>query len=660
MARVLHHLDDALSAIRESLRGLSRSTPLLIKIVNETGDEELHVFKIDTDADESGPSPQQSTASSHSEAPPSRPRSGVERRSLGLTGEDEMRQELRTQQERISELELALTNTKEELHRALQSVSSPPSERRDETTASSHPASPAEELLDVSDDGASEAALGVSMLQLMDDAHTSPITIETAIITTDSETSSTNSDNDEIRKSGRQRKPVDRLSSSPPSTTTTSGTKRRSASAAPASSPVKKVKQADATDRNEEDDDEGDEERQIAVLATRLKEAYDRRAAVAIDSSSPSTLVQLIHEVFRNSATKEAREEQQPSQLEQWAKGITNLVTTSGAQKMLGYYLRSVLAHHLKHTTRQYSKLARTLLGIKSPNDIATYPAFFDFVQKHCPTIAAARLASDTVVTERKVEQWLREPIFMADISWSEWKSYLTKSHRHIIEAAFERFMASIELFKDWMQLGWVEVYDDEKMGGQGVRALRDIHLPTSKVKQLQRDVAASVSVVVLDLHSCDTNLVRKRDPVLDSDPVYLFPLDQRRVLDARHHWAGKMNHLPMPHCNLKLTNNGKIVQSKDVAAGDTLTLDYGVDYWVYQLTGKELSDWLVSSSVSSNKGILDLFNQMHDSVPDYSELLQCDWVKRRPAVWSELERESWMMHLSEYLESRGGMEPTP
>jgi hypothetical protein len=124
-------------------------------------------------------------------------------------------------------------------------------------------------------------------------------------------------------------------------------------------------------------------------------------------------------------------------------------------------------------------------------------------------------------------------------------------------------------------------------------------------------------------------------------------------VFDASHHWLGKINHLPDRLCNLRLTSSGKLVQIKPIAAGDALTFDYDVDYWVYQLSGMELADWLVSDSVQSNRGTLDLFRQMHDSVLDYTSLLSCDWVKRRPVVWSELERESWMGDLAEYLEAR-------
>jgi hypothetical protein len=163
----------------------------------------------------------------------------------------------------------------------------------------------------------------------------------------------------------------------------------------------------------------------------------------------------------------------------------------------------------------------------------------------------------------------------------------------------------------------------------------------------------ASISVVAADLHCAGSECVRATDATLDADRIYLIQLDRQRVFDARHHWIGKINHLPMPHCNLRLTSNGKLVQIKPIVTGDTLTFDYGVDFWVYELSGLELSAWLVSRSVACNRGTLDVFRRMHDSVHDYTGLLGCDWVKSRPAVWSELERELWIGLLAEYLEER-------
>ena len=233
-----------------------------------------------------------------------------------------------------------------------------------------------------------------------------------------------------------------------------------------------------------------------------------------------------------------------------------------------------------------------------------------------------------------------------------ELKRYLSKQRRPIIDAALQQFKASVAPFQDWMELGWVEIYDDDQHE-QGVRTLRDIHMPASKGKVAQRDVAASVSVVAADLHSAGPECVLDKDVAREADPMYLVQLDKRRVFDARHHWIGKINHLPDRLCNLKLTGAGKLVQTREIAAGEALTFDYGVDYWVYQLSGLELSEWTASSSIESGRGMIDLFKRMHKDVQDYTDLLRRDWVQRRPAVWTELEREMWIASLTEYLEGQ-------
>ena len=48
-----------------------------------------------------------------------------------------------------------------------------------------------------------------------------------------------------------------------------------------------------------------------------------------------------------------------------------------------------------------------------------------------------------------------------------------------------------------------------------------------------------------------------------------------------------------MPQGNLKVTGNGKLVQIRPIQAGEALTLDYGVGFWVYQVTGLDISEWL-------------------------------------------------------------------
>ncbi len=244
----------------------------------------------------------------------------------------------------------------------------------------------------------------------------------------------------------------------------------------------------------------------------------------------------------------------------------------------------------------------------------------------------------------------MENPIFTADITWTEWKRYLTKQGRPIIDAALQQFQAATAPFQDWMQLGWVEIYDDDKLG-QGVRALRDIHMPTSKAKEAQRDVAASISVVAADLHCAGPECVLDKDAAREADATYLVQLDRQRVFDARHHWMGKINHLPDRLCNLKLTSTGKLVQIKPIAAGEALTFDYGAEYWVYQLSGLELSKWLSSSSVQSNRGVVDLFRRDAQRRAGLHGSTRLRLGKRRPAAWSELERETWMGNLVEHME---------
>ena len=229
----------------------------------------------------------------------------------------------------------------------------------------------------------------------------------------------------------------------------------------------------------EDDGKATDDESQIVALTDRLKEAYERRSSIVVDATSPSRILELVRSVL---AQSHADDHQPPLLLQQCAMHVTSFITTGSAQKMVGYYLRSVLAYHLKQSSRrQYSRLARCLLGIQSSTDIASYPSFFAFVQRHCPSIAEA--TADGNLTEEVMLEWLREPLLIADMSWSEWRRYLSRSHLHIAEAAVQRFLASIESFKVWMQLGWVEIYDEEQLGGK-VGASLTRHSPTEGQRQ--------------------------------------------------------------------------------------------------------------------------------------------------------------------------------
>jgi hypothetical protein len=646
-------LDDVLRQIRDSLlQHPARHGAVKLVIESEAG-EEIHVLKVDSRSRASLRTAP--TLMVSSQPPPAA--SSLRADNPGGTGTDNhleqthtqdhgLLQRCREQQRRIAELELRLQQAQDELRHHAPSSSSAISDRQvvslalsteNDISDSPHRSSGGE--TDESAHGAQDNS--IAMNDAADDASQSS-SIEAA----SSHSPQALGDSTAVRRSERPKTSVDRWR--PP--TERDASRRR---AEPSSS--RKQRKTQRRQRSHHDDgeddissalmsmevdsmdsqpaDDDDDAAQVATLFAKLREGYDKRQSVALDSLSKESLVSLREQVLEEAGDR------LPSISDQ----ITSLIATSTSLKMLGYYLRAILAHRLKHRSQNcYKRLARETLGIKSPADIAAYPALYELVQHHYPTLSSAG-----------IETWLENPIFSADITWTEWKRYLTKQGRSIIDAALQQFKASVDPYRDWMQLGWVEIYDDEKLGGQGVRALRHIHLPTSKAKDAQRDLEASISVMAANLHCAGPECVLDKSATGEVDPTYFVQLDRQRLFDARHHWIGKINHLPDPLCNLRLTSSGKLVQIKPIAAGDALTFDYDVDYWVYQLSGMELADWLVSNSVQSNRGTLDLFRRMHDSVLDYTCLLSCDWVKRRPAVWSELERELWMGQLAEFLEAR-------
>ena len=686
----LCHLDEALSAIRQSL--LHQPHPVLVKIVNESGQEELHVFKVDpVSAKSTAVEEEQISTRTHQQQPhqpppiPLSPRNATEAQRAGdqhsRTARDlqpptshDLQRELRAQHHRIQELEEALLNTKEELRRVLlQNRDGSSSDGGcSNATGSESPSSPtaAEErstsnveasvvqlrTASIAED-TSDVETRVSMLQLA--ASIADHDSDDDIASTTSDSSSDSSNDAETtsmpsRKSNRQRQSVSPLDHRSSSSSPSTSVKRKNVSSSDSktsTTAMKKIKQSShhsahtAMEMGSDDiDDEGVE---IAALVTQLKEAYERRAAVSLDSVSPSAVLQLTQHVLSYDGERTTGEPQQAS-LQQCANQITSLINTSTTLKMVGHYLRGALAHRLKQgSSRNYSRLARDVLGICSSADIAVYPALYELVQKCCPAIAAA---GTTTVSEVIMEGWLREPLFMADIGWSQWRRYLSRSYKRILEVAVERFLASIEPFKDWMKLGWVEVYDCGTSLGQGVRAVTDIHMPATKGKKNQRDISASISIVAADLNNAGPDFVKPRDQAREEDPAYDIPLDRLRVFDARHHWVGKINHLPTPHCNVRITGSGKLAQTKPIKAGDALALDYGVDYWVYQITGLDVVVWRSEGEVECRKNRDALFTRMHKCVSDYSSLLKKSWVKSLSSLSSAVEKEEVLQQLEQYL----------
>jgi hypothetical protein len=105
-----------------------------------------------------------------------------------------------------------------------------------------------------------------------------------------------------------------------------------------------------------------------------------------------------------------------------------------------------------------------------------------------------------------------------------------------------------------------------------------------------------------------------------------------------------------LPHCNLKLTKEGKLVQVKAIKAGDALTFDYGVEWWARRVTGVTWKEWM-NCSIPCAKGRMELFGRMHEQVHDYTELLNMRQALLLQASRSELEKERVGSELWEYLE---------
>ena len=416
-----------------------------------------------------------------------------------------------------------------------------------------------------------------------------------------------------------------------------------------------------------------DDEEQVTALVKKFEEAYAARDDVCLERTSKDAVLSLGCDVMNGLSEVGSAVLLNNAGYQQCAIKLDNLIATSSAVRMLGYYLKGALAAKLKQTRRnKYSHAARTLLRLKSSADITACPAFYDFVQQHCPTIAHG-------VTE--AEAWLKEPVFLADIGWSEWRRYLSKRHCWMVSSALERFNASLAPAQDWMQRGWVEEYNDDRIG-RGVRATRNIPLPSARERQrsfgdaVVADLTMFVpaqALVALDSqqHQQQQQEVQQQDgadrssasplisasapaPSPTSSPTasaYRFEWNRgKHMLNAEKLWVGKINHLPEKHCNVRLSSNGKLLQVKPIKEGEALTFDYSMAYWVERVTGITWKQWMATGTVACRKGCAELFERMHHSVLDYTALLSQQWSERFEKAATELEKEQVMMDLWQEL----------
>lgn len=97
----------------------------------------------------------------------------------------------------------------------------------------------------------------------------------------------------------------------------------------------------------------------------------------------------------------------------------------------------------------------------------------------------------------------------------------MSKENQWMIETSLERFHQSIQRFQDWMQLSWIDIYDDETLG-QGVRALQDI--PLSNISANKKSTS-NIIVNINEVVTASANNQAADDHVDGS--LYLFGWDQ-------------------------------------------------------------------------------------------------------------------------------------
>ena len=388
-------------------------------------------------------------------------------------------------------------------------------------------------------------------------------------------------------------------SSSPPSFSSSSSSSSSSSAASlvtrPSSSKNRKKCCYRPTARANEEKDNDEEEEQVAALVKKFEDAYASRDNVSLDQTSKEAVLTLGRDVLSGSSSVGTASTVciDSASYQQHAVKLDHLIATSSAARMLRYYLKGALAAKLKLNCRtKYVHAARTLLRLKSTADICAYPAFYDFVQRHCS--AVTRGGAD-------VEAWLKEPVFLVDLGWSEWRRYLSKRHCWIVSTALERFNASLLPVQDWMQRGWVEEYNDDWLG-RSVRATRNIPLPPARGRQRSFGDAVVADLNIFAqaqaLVALDNQQQQQHGQIQDdgdrssasssasrtafssasppSVSAYRFEWNSgKHMLNAEKLWVGKINHLPEKHCNVRLSSNGKLVQVKPIRAGEALTFDY-------------------------------------------------------------------------------------
>jgi len=140
-----------------------------------------------------------------------------------------------------------------------------------------------------------------------------------------------------------------------------------------------------------------------------------------------------------------------------------------------------------------------------------------------------------------------------------------------------------------WMRRGWIQVAE-HPVFGRSIVATQDIPLSP----ECQRKIDA------LRVHECSpigsiesaTSIpVRVAETANPEKARYIITVDDTLAFDLVNAWPGLINHAPPDKANTIVLGT-RIYQLRDIRKGDHITYDYGLDYWVFQMTHFEKDKW--------------------------------------------------------------------
>jgi hypothetical protein len=370
------------------------------------------------------------------------------------------------------------------------------------------------------------------------------------------------------------------------------------------------------------DDASEEEENRIAALTERIRAGHQQFlsvSAVSVDFSLSNEALSSLLLALSGIMKEETSSGDALAGMRSCSMDINLLVQKSQVFKMFGYFFRAVIAFQLRRRfgNKKYGAKLREVLGVKGAADTAAYPAFYCVIEKYYPE----------AVSLNSLESLLRIPLFAADMSWHEWRDLLTKNQIHIIHAAMERFLESIAPFKDWLDRELVEVFDHPQYG-KGVKALKDI--PLERPSAIAADFAT---------------LPERKE---GQGSEYIMTV-KGKELDCSEHWIGKLNHRPHSKCNMKTNSEGKLIQIESIAKGEELFIDYGVEFWVYQVTGIDWDTWMDASTLERD-GLKKIFGEMLEEIEDYRDLLAMKISAKLSNRCTALDKEDAIYSITEYV----------